>query len=110
MVATGYQTRQAPLSQAAAYDCHINPNNNVNGVWLPSTTATASTSPRAYHPTLHTERYFVEVAAYLTPLVHGNHECDPAQARVQLQAIKGLLETNTFPFRPDDTTTVDPDD
>ena len=61
------------------------------------------------HPAIHGV-YFTEVARRLEPLVTGNAQCGIVAPRVEMQAIKGLLERDKFPYKPGDQEPVDPDD
>jgi hypothetical protein len=114
IVAGGATIRHAPTSQALAYACEIEPNEFRNGIWLrgfdlhkkgegPRKKRYTQDSDgyneldnsdgrsRAYHPTIHSTRYFDNVARDLSG-------CTSALARSKLAIIKGLLRVNQYDF------------
>jgi hypothetical protein len=101
---------EATDAERLGYDCGIGPNSAVNGVWLRGPNLFSGPAydrlpddgkRRAFHPTLHTRKYFREVAHLLAPLVPKNDECmDRPAARATLTSIAKELEYDVFPFKP----------
>jgi YD repeat-containing protein len=108
IVAKGFTTRGATVAQAYAYRCGLDPNEASNGVWLRGPAlkegkAYNALPPnlrnRAYHPYLHTNRYFAELAAELRSLFDDGR-CTRSEIQQKLFDIRTDLETDDFPYRP----------
>lgn len=106
--AEGRLTRgPAARAEAIGYACGIPPNDPGNGIWLrgPSLKAgrpgfrklSRAQRRRAYHRTLHTQRYFRWLENGLRPAISGNANCDVQVAGAFLGRAKYLLARNRAP-------------
>ena len=111
---------EANDAERLAYDCGIDPNSEVNGVWLRGPDLRSDKAAydrlsdqakkRAYHPAVHTRTYFRNVADLLDPLVGRNDQCENAAgARGTLKSIAKQLEVDGFPYKPGEPLSDDED-
>lgn len=95
-------------AQRVAFDCRLSPNQAVNGVWLRGKDLREGTPgylalernarQRAYHPTLHTAKYFRSVRQILEPLATRDNRCtDRSDAILDLRLITVELRLDRFP-------------
>jgi YD repeat-containing protein len=123
IVPASYGSRAAD-AQGIAYSCGFEPNAAPNGVWLrgpklrkqgdgnPPATVNSTAynnlpqdgKDRAYHPSIHTIRYFDWVADELRKdgTFFGNSQCHNQTADAVLRSIKTDLEHDNAPYKPND--------
>ncbi len=99
----------AASAQADAYRCGIGPNGNENGAYLRNYPLRRGTDAfnrlprrlqqRAYHPEIHTDTYFLNVAGLMGEAVQRDGTCNRRLAIAILQEIRTQLYENRFPYR-----------
>lgn len=122
--ARGYTDRRGPYSEAtqrAAYFCGIDPNGYDNGLYLRGPGIAGGElldvypdliRNRAYHPEIHSEKYFSTLRRYLDRIYDAaNFRCtgDVIEVRKLLGRVRSKLAVNRFPYRPGGTTYYEDD-
>lgn len=85
------RARAAALARAILARFQVNINDAGNGVFLPTRRVGAAASGRAYHPGLHTNRYYRAVNEALSEAT------SKEQVIAILRDIAAKLQTNSFP-------------